>query len=180
MSLSLMLKNTVLGRILMLLGIGAIFVLIFEFWAFSYKTRVDAANENNQQITQSINALRADIVSRNALYNRLTEHDMFWIKQHFSGDWQVQPDPQNNANPQLLFNGSPVAEQQIYLDRFSSNGSSAGILVRNGELFSFVLRSDKDKSHNVLDKDNPATAELLAGKPYRGIFFREGANKSLM
>ena len=102
MSLSLMLKNTVLGRILMLLGIGAIFVLIFEFLAFSYKTRVDAANENNQQITQSINALRADIVSRNALYNRLTEHDMFWIKQHFSGDWQVQPDPQSNANPQLL------------------------------------------------------------------------------
>ena len=90
MSLSLMLKHTVLGRILMLLGIGAIFVLIFEFWAFSYKTRVDAANENNQQITQSINALRADIVSRNALYNRLTEHDMFWVKQHFSGDWQVQ------------------------------------------------------------------------------------------
>lgn len=174
MSLSLMLKHTVLGRILMLLGIGAIFVLIFEFWAFSYKTRIDAANENNQQITQSINALRADIVSRNALYNRLTEHDMFWIKQHFSGVWQVQPDSQNSSNAELLFNGSPVAEQQIYLDRFSSNGSSAGILVRNGDLFSFALRSDKEKSHNILDKDNPATAELLAGKPYHGIFYTAG------
>lgn len=165
MSLNLILKNTVLGRILMLLGVGAIFVLIFEFWAFSYKTRTDAANENHLQITQAMNALQADIAARNALYKRLTHHDLFWIKQHFSGFWQLNADTHS-----MLFNDAPIADQQVYIDRFSSNGSTAGVLVRKGDLFSFELSGNKALVNKTLGKDDPAIAALLAGRSYQGIF----------
>lgn len=165
MSLSLILKNTVLGRILMLLGVGAIFVLIFEFWAFSYKTRTDAANENHLQITQAMNALQADIAARNALYKRLTHHDLFWIKQHFSGFWQLNADTHS-----MLFNDAPIADQQVYIDRFSSNGSTAGVLVRKSDLFSFELSGNKALVNKTLGKDDPAIAALLAGRSYQGIF----------
>lgn len=169
MSLSLILKNTVLGRILMLLGVGAIFVLIFEFWAFSYKTRTDAANENQRQITQAMNALQADIAARDALYNRLTQHDLFWIKQHFSGFWQLNADTHS-----LLFNDAPVTDQQIYIDRFSSNGSTAGLLVRKGDLFSFELSGNKTLVNKSLEQADPAQAALRAGRAYQGIYTDAG------